>query len=85
MKHVGYKIKSFTELERLLEHLKETTSRVNGVLLKDIYFPKGKNEFILVLDCISENRYSEWRQICPPPSGATDWYEVFLTRDEQFG
>lgn len=84
LKHVGHKIKDSTELENLLEHLKETTEKVNGILLKDIYFPKDKDEFILVLECISEDRYLEWREICPPPSGATDWYEVLLTKDEQF-
>jgi hypothetical protein len=83
-KHVGHKIKNSSELENLLSHLKETTSEVEGVSLKDICFPKGKDEFILVLECISEDRYLEWREICPPPSGASDWYEILLTKDEQF-
>jgi len=64
-----------------LDHLKETTSQVEGISLKDIYFPKEKNEFVLVLECISEDRYLEWREICPPPSEASDWYEVLLTKD----
>lgn len=53
LKHVGHKIKNSSELGNLLNHLKETTSEVEGVSLKDIYFPKGKDEFILVLECIS--------------------------------
>lgn len=85
LKHVGHKIKDSAELNNLLKHLKETTSKVTGVLLKDVYFPMDKDEFILFLDCISEDRYLEWREICPPPSGATDWYEILFTKDEQFG
>ncbi|MHA1961047.1 MAG: hypothetical protein ACW99U_12490 [Candidatus Thorarchaeota archaeon] len=84
MKHVEYRIKSNTELEKLLNHLKETTSSVLGVKLIDIYFPKGKREFILHLECKSEKSYLEWRDICPPPNGANDWYEVMLTKNEQF-
>lgn len=84
LKHVEYKIKDLEELDKLLNHLKETTSRVDGVKLKDIYFPKGKDEFVLALDCINEESYLEWREICPPPHGAKDWYEILLTKDEQF-
>lgn len=84
LKHVEYKIKDKKELERLLTHLRETTSRVDGIILKDIYFPKDKDEFILELECASEDKYLEWREICPPPPGAKDWYEVLLTRDEHF-
>jgi hypothetical protein len=84
LKHVDYKIKDSNELDRLLSHLKDTTSKVNGVGLKDIYFPKGKDEFVLVLECTDEEKYLKWREICPPPSGANDWYEVLLTRDEHF-
>jgi hypothetical protein len=39
-------------------------------------------KFVLFLECESEGKYIEWRKICPPPPGATDWYEVFLTKDE---
>jgi hypothetical protein len=84
LKHVEHEIKDKDELERLMNHLKDTTSQVDGVELKDIYFPKDKNEFVLMMDCISEEKYMEWREICPPPPGARDWYEVFLTRDEHF-
>jgi hypothetical protein len=84
LKHVEYKIKDTSELENLLNHLKETTSKINGVKLKDVYFPKGKDEFVLVMECISEDKYLEWRKICPPPSGAHDWYEVLLSKDERF-
>ncbi len=81
-KHVKHKIKSRMELEKLLNHLSETTSKVEGVVFQDILFPTGKSEFVLVMDCVSENEYLEWREICPPPSGADDWYEIFLTREE---
>ncbi len=84
LKHVGYKIKTSSELKRLLDHLEETTSKVDGIVLKDIYFPQNKDEFVLALDCESEDKYLQWRDICPPPLGASDWYEVFLTKDEQF-
>jgi len=84
LKHVEYKIKDSSELEGLLGHLRETTSKVDGVEFKDIFFPKGKDEFVLMMDCINEDKYLEWRDICPPPPGAKDWYEVLLSKDEQF-
>jgi hypothetical protein len=84
LKHVEYKIKDMSELEGLLKHLDETTSKVQGITLQEICFPRGKEEFVLILDCTTENRYQEWREICPPPPGANDWYEVFLTKDEYF-
>ncbi|UCF08200.1 MAG: hypothetical protein JSW28_00465 [Thermoplasmata archaeon] len=84
LKHVEHEIKDLDELERLLSHLGDTISRVDGVELVDIYFPKGKDEFILELDCTNEDKYLEWREICPPPPGARDWYEVLLKRDEHF-
>ncbi len=84
LKHVEYRIKESEELGNLLSHLRETTSRVDGVEFKDIYFPIGKDEFILAIDCISEGQYLEWRDICPPPPGAKDWYEVLLSKDEYF-
>jgi len=84
LKHVQYKIKDSSELEMLLSHLRKTTSKVEGVEFKDIYFPEGKDEFVLVMKCVSEDKYLEWREICPPPPGAKDWYEVLLTKDEYF-
>jgi hypothetical protein len=84
LKHVRYEITDLKELESLLAHLDETTSKVPGVALRDIYFPRNEEEFILDLDCISEEKYLEWREICPPPSGVKDWYEVLLTKDEHF-
>jgi hypothetical protein len=84
LKHVTYKIKDSGELESLLSHLQETTSKVDGVEFKDIYFLKNKDEFVLVMDCINEGKYLEWRDICPPPSGAKDWYEILLSKDEHF-
>ncbi len=85
LKHVEYKINSLAELESLLSHLAETTSKMQGVTLNDIYFPRGKEEFVLVLDCITEEHYLNWRKVCLPPPNARDWYEVFLTREEHFG
>ncbi len=84
LKHVEYEIPNTTELESLLTHLRETTSRVDGVTFQDIYFVRGKKEFVLFLGCESEEKYLEWREICPPPPGAKDWYEVLLTKDEHF-
>jgi hypothetical protein len=78
LKHVEYIIKDTNELNGLLDHLKETTSRIEGVELMDIYFPKGKDEFILMMNCVNEYQYLKWREICPPPPGAKDWYEVLL-------
>ena len=62
----------------------ETTSKVDGVEFKNIYFQNGKDEFILMMECRNEDEYLEWRTICPPPTGAKDWYEVLLTRNEKF-
>jgi len=42
LKHVGYKIRNSSELGNLLNHLTKTTSKIDGILLKDIYFPKNK-------------------------------------------
>jgi hypothetical protein len=84
LKHVEYGIADTIELENLLTHLRKTTSRIEGVNYKDIYFVKGKKEFVLFLECESEENYLEWREICPPPPGAQDWYEALLTRDEYF-
>jgi hypothetical protein len=66
LKHVRYGITNLKELEDLLAHLDETTSKVPGVAFRDIYFPRNEEGFILDLDCINEDRYLEWREICPP-------------------
>lgn len=84
LKHVGYEIKNVSELENLLAHLRETTSQIEGILFKDIYFTNDKKEFILFLECRSEETYHEWRKICPPPPGAEDWHEILLTRSQFF-
>jgi hypothetical protein len=84
LKHVEHRIKSRDELEGLLAHLRETTSRIDGVALQDLYFVKGKEEFVLVMACDGEGPYLRWREICPPPPGAADWHEVLLTADEHF-
>jgi hypothetical protein len=84
LKHVEFAITDISQLENLWEHLKETTSQIEGVKLKNIYFVKDKKEFVLILDCDSEKKYLEWRNICPPPPGAKDWYQVLFTKDEHF-
>ncbi|OIP51077.1 MAG: hypothetical protein COZ12_00070 [Deltaproteobacteria bacterium CG_4_10_14_3_um_filter_60_8] len=85
LKHVKYKIRSVDEFDGLISLLEETTSAVEGVQLQDILFPKGKEGFLLVFNCETIEIYHEWRKVCPPPPpGATDRYEVFLTRDEYF-
>ena len=84
LKHVEYEIADTASLEDLLAHLGETTSQVEGVTFKDIYFMEDKKEFVLFLECDSEEKYLEWREICPPPPGANDWYEVLLTKEEHF-
>lgn len=84
LKHIEYQIPGIEQLDGLLMHLKETTSQINGVVFKDIYFQEGKSEFVLFLDCKSEKEYLEWREICPPPPGAKDWHEVLLTANEHF-
>lgn len=84
MKHIEYEIADFSELRSLLDDLQETTSRVPGVTLREMYFPRGREEFVLALECTSEDNYLKWRKICPPPPGAKDWCEVLLTKDERF-
>jgi hypothetical protein len=83
MKHVTHRIIDRTEFNVLHTHLLETTSRIAGVELKNMFFPRGKDEFVLMLECADEDRYLEWRDICPPPPGAEDWYEVWLSGEEQ--
>jgi hypothetical protein len=84
LKHVGHEIKDPSQLGGLVMHLRETTSAVEGVDLRDVYFVKDKQEFVIFLECESEERYLEWREICPPPPGAEDWYEVLLRKEERF-
>jgi hypothetical protein len=84
LKHVEYEIKDRNQLEELLAHVRKTASQIGGIVFKDIYFIKGKKEFVLFLKCESEEKYLEWREICPPPPGAKDWYDVLLTKEEHF-
>jgi hypothetical protein len=84
LKHVEHSIGDVSELDRLCIHLQDTTSRVPGIALKDILFLRDRDEFVLLLECKDEESYQEWREICPPPPGARDWYEVYLSREEQF-
>ena len=82
LKHVEYEIPDKVQLEQLLDHINKTTSEVDGISFNNIYFTTNKKEFILFLDCVSENTYHQWRDICPPPPGAKDWYELLLTKEE---
>ncbi|MFW9894630.1 MAG: hypothetical protein ACFFD7_02385 [Candidatus Thorarchaeota archaeon] len=84
LKHVDYEISDTGQLKKLFDHLNKTTSQIEGIELINIYFPKDKQEFVLFLKCKEEMAYHEWRKICPPPNGANDWFEIFLTRDEYF-
>lgn len=84
LKHVEYEIADIVQLKSLLAHLRDTTSQIEGITYKDIYFVKGKKEFVLNLECDSEKMYLEWREMCPPPPGAKDWHQVLLTKDEYF-
>ena len=84
LKHVEYEIKDRNQLEDLLAHVRKTASQIGGVAFKDIYFVKGKKEFVLFFECASEQKYLEWREICPPPPGARDWHEILLFKDEYF-
>lgn len=61
LKHVEYEIADSAQLESLLAHLQETTSKVEGITYKNIYFMKGKKEFVLKLECVSEDKYLQWR------------------------
>ncbi|MFQ6061291.1 MAG: hypothetical protein ACE5KV_08395 [Thermoplasmata archaeon] len=84
LKNVEYDIRDIAQLESLLGRLHKTTSQVEGVEYKDIYFVRGKREFVLFLECESEEKYLEWREICPLPPGARDWYEILLAKSEYF-
>ncbi|MFQ6088164.1 MAG: hypothetical protein ACE5K0_04605 [Candidatus Methanofastidiosia archaeon] len=55
------RVQDSSELVSLLSHVRETASKVDGVEFKDIHFSKGKDEFILVMDCADEDKYLEWR------------------------
>ncbi|MFX1239406.1 MAG: hypothetical protein ACFFAS_07085 [Promethearchaeota archaeon] len=84
LKHVEYEISDVDQLNGLIAHLNETTSKIEGIKLLDIYFPKIKKEFVLFLECKNEQAYYDWRKICPPPDGAQDWYEVFFKQSDKF-
>ncbi len=82
LKHVEYEIQSKTQLTNLLDHIKKTTSEIDGIFFNNLYFRNDKKEFIIFLQCDSEKKYLEWREICPPPPGANDWYEILLSKEE---
>ncbi len=84
LKHVEYEIFDGAQLKMLTDHLNKTTNQIGGINIVDIYFPKNKKEFVLFLECEDEKAYHEWRKICPPPDGANNWFEIFLTKEENF-
>jgi hypothetical protein len=84
LKHVEYEISDIAQLKMLTDHLNKTTNQVDGITFVDIYFPINKKEFVLFLQCEDEKAYRTWRKICPPPDGANDWFEIFLTKEENF-
>ncbi|NIQ37355.1 MAG: hypothetical protein GTN81_02020 [Proteobacteria bacterium] len=84
LKHVEYEIADFDQLENLVAHLRETTSHIEGVTFKEIYFREDRKEFVLFLECMNQEQYLRWREICPPPPGAKDWYEILLNKKEYF-
>ncbi|MHA1987294.1 MAG: hypothetical protein ACW98D_11685 [Promethearchaeota archaeon] len=84
LKHVEYEIPDINKLNMLLDHLNQTTSKFKGISFNDIFFSRNKKKFVLLLECESEDVYLMWRKICPPPSGAKDWYEVYLSKREYF-
>jgi len=63
LKHVEFKIKRLDEVEKFLTHARETASGVDGVKFMNIYFPDGREEYIVAMDCVSEDRYLKWRDI----------------------
>jgi hypothetical protein len=84
LKHVEYEIPDNNQLKMLIDHLNETTTEIAGIEFRNIFFPRNKKEFVLFLECEEEKAYLEWRKICPPPDGANDWFEIFLTKEENF-
>ena len=84
LKHVEYEIHDRDQLNILIDHLNKTTAHVDGIEFINIYFSRDKKEFVLFLECEMEKAYHMWRRICPPPDGANDWFEIFLTKEENF-
>jgi hypothetical protein len=84
LKHVECEISNTAQLKALTDHLNKTTNQIDGIKLIDIFFPKNRKNFVLFLECEEETTYHNWRKICPPPNGATDWFEIFLTKEENF-
>lgn len=84
LKHVGFEIPDNDQLNHLIAHIQKTTSQIGGIKFNDILFPKNKKEFVLFLECENEEIYHRWRKICPPPPGAEDWYEAFISKEDKF-
>lgn len=52
--------------------MRETASRVDDVEFKDVHFPGGKNEFVLITGCVDQEKSLEWREKLLPPAGAEE-------------
>jgi hypothetical protein len=84
LKHFKYGMENFHELKSLLCQLRKTTSKVDGIEFNRFYFLKGKEKFSLVTECINDEKYLDWRAVCPPTPGTKEWHEVRLLEDENF-
>ena len=63
LKHVEHRIQDRMELDELMKHVDKTTSSVPGVTLSRICFPQGKDEFVLILECATEESYLKCRSM----------------------
>jgi hypothetical protein len=82
LKHVQHKLGSRDDLQSILAHIRETAKKVPGVRLRDFFILQERDEFILVMDCLNETAYQEWRDLCPPPPGAKDWVEPAILAED---
>lgn len=82
LKHVQYRFNNQGDLQSRLAHVRETATRVPGVRLRDFFILLERDECILVMECPNEAANQEWRKLCPPPTGATDWVESAMLAEE---
>jgi hypothetical protein len=82
LKHVEHRLRTPDEARTIRSHVAETAAQVPGVSLRDFYVLRERDEFILVMECPDEAAYQAWRELCPPPSGATDWVESAILASE---
>jgi hypothetical protein len=75
LKHVRHKLVSRDELRCIVDRVHNTASRVRGVRMRDVFVLTDRDEFVLVMESPDLAAYHQWRDLCPPPPGATDWVE----------